>query len=225
LDVDGVVNAWTPRWAKAQTVQIHVPREDRTLPVRIGLPILGFLRALAAHPNLTVDWATTWRDDAYRISEAFDLPEFYRLPDQPPLGEPWRTVFTDDSEGHYKGAGALDVMSKGAAALLWLDDEVATLSVARQFEDQFITPALLVQPDDSSGLTRADLDAASRFIARHTGVSLPQLCGVPQDEARGLDHCRESWTGEPAISGTPTSHYCRHLQIDAHDNHECWCAT
>lgn len=165
LDVDGVVNACTLKpdpnvWPRDQWVRATVAR----LKILVALPVLDFIRATHESGAVEIRWLTTWMNDAQAIADEFGLPTF-------PVagGEEYDDrlrVEAFDRNAWWKLPAAKRVLTDECRPLIWTDDDI-TYSLGRRGQDEMraLGPALLIGPNDRTGLTPKHLRRITEFVA------------------------------------------------------------
>jgi hypothetical protein len=179
LDVDGVLNAVpgfgrSDVWADWQTGAATAG--GRRYLITWSPTVLEAVRSWRELADM--QWLTTWGHDANAsLRHLLGLPEL-------PVAGTWEDEVAPGAPSPEGGSHAdvtpaapdpltgrwwkLDVVRRTAAAaprrrLVWLDDDLRGRSVVRDWMTAH-TSSLLVAPDPSSGLVRADLDAVTAFL-------------------------------------------------------------
>jgi hypothetical protein len=156
LDVDGVINANRPGWGAAPTQRQvwsnHIGREFR---VRFAPELIRRIRNIHRAGQVEIRWCTTWCGDTAVLEQAFTLPE---------LGTSWTDYCNGYVAKEAKLAAAEDVLAEGRK-LIWTDDteapdESSDLHRALTADGQ----ALLIRPDERTGLQPEHLDTIEAFI-------------------------------------------------------------
>lgn len=162
LDVDGVLNAVSKR-----TPSLKISGWDNweTKPVN-GWPILfspdmiAAINELAADPDVTFKWLTTWTDDAAKVlSPAIGIN-----------GHEWEVLHGDQHAwGGNRGWWKLDAIRDDAAPsdgqrYAWIDDDISAESSAIEWV-QGRPDVLAISPSTLQGLTIDDLEQIKAFVA------------------------------------------------------------
>jgi hypothetical protein len=167
LDVDGVINAATLKpdpnvWPHDQWTRATVAR----LKILVARPVLDFIRATHESGAAEIRWLTTWMNDAQAIADEFGLPTF------PVEGGP---EYDDrlrerafDRDAWWKLPAATRVLVEEKRPLIWTDDDI-TYSLGRRGQDEMraLGPALLIGPNERTGLTPKHLRRIGDFLAIH----------------------------------------------------------
>ena len=160
LDVDGVLNAVQKRYPSAAATGWNL---WETKPVN-GWPILWApalideLNALAAQPDVTFKWLTTWTHDAAKIlSPAIGIN-----------GQDWHVL--DGDQHGWRGADwwklqaiQADVLSTTPDQFIWIDDDISAERAAIEWvagRDN----GYAISPFTVEALTRSDLDEIKALI-------------------------------------------------------------
>jgi hypothetical protein len=133
------------------------------LKILVSLPVLAFIRATHESGAAEIRWLTTWMDDAQAIADEFGLPTF------PVEGGPeydrrlHDRVF--DREAWWKLPAATRVLVDEKRPLIWTDDDI-TYDLGRRGQDEMRTlgPALLLGPNERTGLTPKHLRRITEFL-------------------------------------------------------------
>lgn len=137
LDIDGVVNADRPRWAKATSARVTA-HDGVTYTIRWAPELVGGIRDLVARHGIDLLLCSTWCDDADLICGVLGLPM-----------RPAFTGLTGKYSADAKHAAARAALDAGGH-LVWADD--------REIPEGWSHPrALPVRPKSWGGLTRKDL--------------------------------------------------------------------
>jgi hypothetical protein len=159
LDVDGVLNAVSKR-----TPSLKISGWDNweSKPVN-GWPILfspdmvAALNELAAHPDVTFKWLTTWEDDAAKImSPAIGIN-----------GQDWDVLHGDQHGWRGRDWWKLQAVRDDAEAtdghrFVWIDDDISAELEAITWV-QGRDDVLAVSPSTMQGLTRDDVKQIKHF--------------------------------------------------------------
>lgn len=164
LDVDGVVNAATRNpdpsvWPRDQWAALRVHK----LPILVARPVVDFIAAVHEAGTAEIRWHTTWQDGAHELADAIGLPTF-PIADAPE----YRTWDLDRAAGWWKRPAAERVLTVEGRPLVWTDDDI-TWSLGRRGQDEMraLGPALLVGPNERTGLTPKHLRWIGDFLAIH----------------------------------------------------------
>jgi hypothetical protein len=186
LDVDGVLNAVTPRpdrsvWPDWE--QGYATAEGRRWPITFSPSVARTITRLHRTGTVEVRWLTTWGDDANGdLRTLLDLPELKVAGRRQHTGVRGWQRFGGAATTHAEVAGAaardeltgrwwkFDVVRAVLAAepdrpLVWTDDDLASFAGARTWLHDH-ADALLVAPDPEVGLTSRQLRAIEEFCAQ-----------------------------------------------------------
>jgi hypothetical protein len=153
LDVDGVVNAFDPRWEREPLHQDVVDEHGRTFLICWAPELLERIRALIDAEAVEVRWASTWCGWTEGLERAFGLPALpsaFAVPDGRYVGD-------------VKLAAVRAVLAEGRR-LIWTDD-METPEVGPLFDE--LTADGRAFPSAVQGLCPEDMDAIEAF------------CGLP----------------------------------------------
>jgi len=184
LDIDGVINAATLRpptyvWPADTWIQTKVIG----LRIMAAQPVLDFIREVHEQGRAEIRWHSTWQDDAPKLGAELGLPAF-PVADAPEYDQRLKQrAFGLD--GWWKRPAAERVLAEGRP-LVWTDDDI-TWSLGRRGQDEIrqLGPALLIAPDDRTGLTPKHLRHIADFLDLHPA-------------AMGADHLGHPLTPMPA---------------------------
>lgn len=165
LDVDGVINACTKNpdrsiWPLDQWTAYRV----RKMPILVARPVVEFITAAHEAGTVEIRWHTTWQDMANELAAEVGLPTF-PIADAPE----YRTWDLDRAAGWWKLPAAKRVLTDEKRPLIWTDDDI-TYSLGRRGQDEMraLGPALLIGPNERTGLTPKHLRWISDFFAIHS---------------------------------------------------------
>lgn len=166
LDIDGVLNAYryrpgaTPMPADAFTdLRRFAVTADHgeTFTFWVSPSLIEQVIALAQ--QVEIAWLTTWQDQAnHRVAPVLGLPTF-------PVAARGEDSGRWDSD--WKAGAAVEALSLGRP-LIWVDDTEIGPRSRQAFAASGVVHQLIA-PDARVGLTRADLEAMTRFAAAHQG--------------------------------------------------------
>ena len=166
LDIDGVINAVSRKppkhvWPEDQWTTGKARDKGRNWPMLGALPVMEFIRRVHETGQAEIRWHTTWQDKALEVGEMFGLPEF-AVAKAPEFLERETDVW-------WKLPAAERVVREECRPLIWADDDI-TWSLAHYDVDAELrahAPALLISPDETTGLMRKHLRQISDFLAHH----------------------------------------------------------
>lgn len=167
LDIDGVVNAYAYRPGTTALpndaftdLQEFPVLTDGGQSFRFWVSPMLVASLLVLAEQVEVAWLTTWQDQANsRVAPALGLPAF------PVAARDCAALGRWDSD--WKVQAALEALQLGRP-LIWADDTEIGPRARRVFAASGVQHQLIV-PHPRVGLTRADLEAMSRFAAAHQG--------------------------------------------------------
>lgn len=182
LDVDGVINAATKKpdpnvWPKDQWVQGNAQCDGREWPITWSRPVIEFIREVHGTGRAEVRWHTTWQHEASAISDLTGLPQF-GVAEAPEFeggsGYTAQAFREAKRSTWWKLPAAERVVREEKRPLIWTDDDI-TWSLHRYNADAGLrayAPALLVSPNERTGLTRRHLRQISDFLDIHAPIEV-----------------------------------------------------
>lgn len=166
LDIDGVVNACTPKpdpsiWPR------NTWREAKILgfPCKAAQPVLDFILEVHESGRAEIRWHTTWQEDAQKFADEFGMPTL-PIQDAPEFN---RRLYDNAMQGRdttwWKRPAAWRVLTQEQRPLIWTDDDI-TYSLGRRGQDEMraLGPALLIGPNERTGLTPKHLRHIGDFL-------------------------------------------------------------
>lgn len=176
LDIDGVVNAigkGDPSvWPKAQWRQGRAEATGQEWPITWAVPVVDFIRDAHESGRVEIRWHTTWQHEACNFAELVGLPVF-AVADAPEFEEQAAHAIAAGTPKWWKLPAAERVVREEQRPLIWTDDDI-TWSLARYDADARLrthAPALLISPDQHTGLTPKRLRMIGDFLDIHGGAS------------------------------------------------------
>jgi hypothetical protein len=167
LDVDGVLNAVSPRTPSVKITgwdDWTIKRVGRW-PIQHSPAMIAELNALAARDDVTFKWLTTWEDAAAKeLSPSIGIN-----------GQEWEVLHGDQHAWHGRDWWKLkairdDLEASAGGSFIWIDDDISAepeaIDWAKSRDD-----VLILSPATSQGLMRAELDFAKSFISATTAVT------------------------------------------------------
>lgn len=167
LDIDGVINAlgsefacatawpgddWHSGWATAA--------DGDKFWITAAEPVLEFIRRVHEEGLAEIRWLTTWRGAAVNVARLLNLPRFPCQQEYP------SSTGAQKERAHYvwwKQPCAEHVVEVEQRSLVWTDDDLhRELSIKARHKLQK-AGALLVRPDDITGLGPADLTRIENY--------------------------------------------------------------
>ena len=158
LDVDGVLcpfgpagtTGWGSEWCHA---------DAGLLPVAYARELVAGLNTLAAVPDVTCAWLTSWEDMAAEyLCPAIGLD-----------GSRWPCLTAEGSnagEGWWKLAALqADVERSNPERIVWIDDQLQFEAEAQAWARFLGARILLVSPDPRRGISPAELASVSSFLS------------------------------------------------------------
>lgn len=174
LDVDGVINACTRKpntsvWPADAWNEGKAEAEGRRFTIQWATPVIDFIRNVHESGYAEIRWHTTWQHHASAIEALTGLPAFPvahapELDDKP--GYVAKAI-RESKSWWWKLPAAERVVRDELRPLIWTDDDI-TWSLRGYDVDgglRAYAPALLVSPDERTGLTQKQLRQISDFIA------------------------------------------------------------
>lgn len=172
LDIDGVVNAATKKpdrnvWPLKNWLATNV----EGMPILASRNVLGFLREVHATGRAEIWWHTTWQESAQHLADALDLPTW------PVRPAPEFADFNSAAgrSGWWKLPAAERVVQIEKRPLIWTDDDI-TWSIGGRYDvDANLrahAPALLVSPNERTGLTPKHLRQIGDFLNIHSPIEV-----------------------------------------------------
>ena len=169
LDFDGVINVSKPRWSEKphqRTLTFLLNSRVEQWKIRWSPTLVARIRMLAALEHVEVCWASTWctsgdngQPQTRLLEEALGLPKL-------------RDAFTAISSPTQGAAGAAKLRAaRGVLAagddLIWTDDEW-TPGPGHPLREELTCDgrSLLIQPNQTRGLTREDLEEIESWLRR-----------------------------------------------------------
>ncbi|GIH07355.1 hypothetical protein Rhe02_54220 [Rhizocola hellebori] len=179
LDVDGVVNACSRKpdgsvWPKDQWLSGKAQNRDGEFPILWAQPVVDFIRDVHESGRAEVRWHTTWQKDAAAIEALCGLPAF-EVAVAPEFDAAVTYAAEAIREGRpdwWKLPSAERVVRDEKRPLVWTDDDI-TYSLKRYDADAGLraySPALLVSPNDRTGLTPKHLRRIGDFLDLHAAA-------------------------------------------------------
>lgn len=156
LDIDGVLNTFTPSWGLEELTHVKVART----PIRYAPPLIDRIQAVHRAGLVEIRWSTTWCGYPVQLAALEDLFGLHieRAFGDRPMSKTWAEL---------KCEAAVAVVEAGDR-LIWTDDD--EVGVAPSFypvigEAVATSQALLIQPESELGLQPDHLDAIEAFAA------------------------------------------------------------
>jgi len=179
LDVDGVINACTPKpdpsiWAQDMWREGKAAADNGTFTIRWSTSVVDFIREVAESGRAEVRWHTTWQHHAAAIEELTGLPSL-AVAEAPEFDSPSAYAAKAIADGRpdwWKLPTAERVVRDECRPLIWTDDDI-TSGLWRYDVDaglRAFAPALLVSPNERTGLTPKHLRLIGDFLDIHGGV-------------------------------------------------------
>jgi hypothetical protein len=160
LDVDGVLNPIGDRLAKYvhKEWMCHdiVDSKGKSFPVKMALPVIGFVNRVHEDELADIVWHTTWQHDVDLISEAFGLPKFPVF--DAPEFESWNDR---KARGWWKTPAVQRHLNSTQAATLWTDDD---LNMGWDKGMRAPNGLKVIAPDQWAGLTVKQLREIFVFL-------------------------------------------------------------
>jgi hypothetical protein len=164
LDVDGVINAVSPRWGDA-------PRQGQAqvlgtaYHLRWSKELIRRIRSVHEAGQVEIRWATTWVDHILQLERLMALPR---------LGTAFRNLDPDayaDAVG-LKLDAAHRIVDLENRPLIWTDDDAIPVDgPLRDHLDAAPAGSLLIAPTPQHGLDPQHLDGIDAFIQRSSLVA------------------------------------------------------
>jgi len=165
LDVDGVLNAITSRppsekltgWTQWDARRVN------SWPIMFSTELIAALNELAARPDVSFKWLTTWQAAAAtQLSPALELE-----------GQEWEALEGDLHRWGGRDWWKLrairdDATPKEGERFVWIDDDISGERPAIEWA-QSRPDVLAISPSQALGLTRDDLDSLTAFIDQAAG--------------------------------------------------------
>lgn len=161
LDIDGVINACTPKpdpnvWPRNQWCRQEVNGFD----ILAAQPVLDFITEVHTGSHAEIRWHTTWQHDAQKVADAFNLPTL-------PVQDCPEFATRHATDLWFKLPAAERVVMQEARALVWTDDdisyarssEMAAFNLMRQGQR-----ILTICPSPYTGLTPKHLRLIREFL-------------------------------------------------------------
>lgn len=165
LDIDGVVNAVAPGaltreavWPGADWVFGTAGGWDgHIFSIIAAKPVIDFINKVHEEGLAEIRSLTTWGEHAVNVWRLLGLPEFPCQTEYP--------VDTTQKYGHWwKQPCAEHVALVEGRDLIWTDDQLHTeLSISSRYRLQK-AGALLIRPNDMTGLVAADLARVDAYL-------------------------------------------------------------
>jgi hypothetical protein len=175
LDVDGVINACTPKpdrnvWPLDQWRRAHV----LGMPILAAQPVLDFIAAVHHDGRADIRWHTTWQLDARTLADEFGLPTLPVAESPEYTARLKNRVMGEDT--WWKLPAAKRVLEDEGRPLIWTDDDI-TYSLGRRGQDEMrsLGPALLIAPNDRTGLTPKHLRWIGDFLDLHVAEAVEEV--------------------------------------------------
>ncbi|MFE4198513.1 HAD domain-containing protein [Paenarthrobacter sp. NPDC056912] len=157
LDVDGVVNPFSPRgttdWGGEWAIA-----DAGILDVAFAPEAVAELNELAAHPAARFVWLTTWE----RLAPEFLCPAIGLN------GQDWPVLSSQgwDQAPEWWKLVALqkDLAATPSERIVWLDDQLSEDYDARSWAEYQRDRVLCISPDPRKGLSRRDLAAVRSYL-------------------------------------------------------------
>jgi len=159
LDVDGVLNAVSKRtpslkisgWDNWESKPVN------SWPILFSPDMIAALNELAAHPDVTFKWLTTWEDDAAKVmSPAIGIN-----------GQDWDVLHGEQHGWRGRDWWKLQAIRDDAEVsegrrFVWIDDDISAELEAITWV-QGRDDVLAISPSTMQGLTRGDLEQIKIF--------------------------------------------------------------
>lgn len=167
LDIDGVLNAATKKpdrsvWPVDAWIRGHAHDGRHRWPILGARPVADFIREVHEQGRAEIRWHTTWQDMAKYVGDLLKLPDF-------PVAEApeWAVHLRAETEEWWKIGAALRVVEDERRPLVWTDDDLrGTFNLDQPTRDRIASagPALLLGPNDTTGLTPKHLRMIDEFL-------------------------------------------------------------
>lgn len=160
LDVDGVLNAVQKRdpSTKATGWEAFESKPVNGWPILFAPELIDELNALAAHPDMTFKWLTTWEDDAAKVlSPAIGIN-----------GQDWEVLHGEQHAWRGRDwwklqAIQVDVHSTQPDQFIWIDDDIsAERSAIEWIAEQ--DNGYVISPYTVEALTRSHVDEIKALV-------------------------------------------------------------
>lgn len=178
LDIDGVVNAASKKgdpsvWPREQWLSTTATCGGKAWPILASTSVLDFLREVHEKQRAQIWWHTTWQAEAQNLADALDLPAWpiRPAPEYDRMPQHAAEAIRDNRPDWWKLPAAERVVKIEGHPLIWTDDDI-TWSLRRYDVDAEMrdhAPALLVSPNERTGLTPKHLRQISDFLDAHGG--------------------------------------------------------
>ena len=161
LDVDGVLNVlpdshYLQKWGWGHRYRNDLALlADGTFKITWSPELVERINALAARPDVTIHWLTTWLTEAPSV-----LCDLVGV-----AGHDWSVVGAAEFEDLVQEWWKLDAIRNhaGANRIVWADDDLTYSHGAKRWAEQR-GGTLLVETDPRRGITREQMEKIEAFI-------------------------------------------------------------
>lgn len=158
LDVDGVLNAVQKRNPSATGWSLWESKPVNGWPILFSPELIAELNAIAALPDVTFKWLTTWTDDAAKmLSPAIGIN-----------GQDWEVL--DGDQHGWRGrdwwklqAIQADVLSTEPDQFIWIDDDISAERSAIEWVDGR-NNGYTISPFTVEALTREHIEEIKALV-------------------------------------------------------------